>query len=170
MYKKSNSNMLTFALSFTLVIFGILSIIISNFNVKSYAESSILPLDFVDLSNLQNYPIENYFELNKPGDITFKKLPTPNCPTKVNNSDFYYKGGNFSVQNTSPQEVKNITVSITLPAGTNVTPSSRGGYTQDGNILKYKIASISAYSNVDTSYIHDYQAYWPVSTEIKCGY
>jgi hypothetical protein len=87
----------------------------------------------------------------------------------INNSDFYYKGGNVSVSNYGPTALNNIAIKIILPSGTNVSSSSGTSYLQTGNILRFYIPTINAYTNIDTSYIHNYLGFYPVSTTIECN-
>jgi hypothetical protein len=168
MYKKSNSILIVSCMSFALIISGILSITIGNPSTIANAGSPISSYSTVYSKHYKSPLLENHLKPMMYSNISYHPT-TQHCPIKVNNSDFYYKGGNFSVQNTSPSEVYNVTVTITLPAGVKILSSSLGGYNQHGNILQYHISSIAGYSNIDTSYVHDYLNYSHLSTTISCG-
>jgi hypothetical protein len=96
-------------------------------------------------------------------------LVSTSCPVVINNSDFYYKGGNVSVSNYGPIALNNIAIKIILPNGVIVSSSSGTSYLQTGNVLRFYISTIGAYSNIDTSYVHNYLGYNPIITTIECN-
>jgi hypothetical protein len=169
MYKKSNTNLLKLTLSITLIVFVLLTAVIGIPSKSAFAESSNSPSDSTATQNSGHHKKEKLPETPiHDGHNALQR--SSHCLIKINNSDFYYKGGNLSVQNTSPYLAKDIVVVITLPAGVKVSSSSQGGYSQQGNILKYNISSLPGYTNFDTSYVHDYLNYSPVVTNVSCGY
>jgi hypothetical protein len=73
------------------------------------------------------------------------------------------------VSNYGPTSINNIAIKIILPNGASVSSSSGTSYVQTGNILRFYIPTIGAYTNVDTSYVHNYLGYYPVTTTIECN-
>ena len=129
--------------------------------------SSSLPSSLSSISSLSSYPLSSSSSLISSSSSS--SSVSTSCPIVINNSDFYYKGGNVSVSNYGSMTLNNVAIKIILPSGVNVSSSSGTSYLQTGNILRFYIPSIGGYTNVDTSYIHNYLGYYPVTTTIECN-
>lgn len=137
----------------------------SSSTYSSSLSSSLLSSSY---SSVSSFPSSVSSSLSSLISSSSHSVPT-GCPVVINNSDFYYKGGNVSVSNYGPSAINNVAIKIILPNGANVSSSSGTSYIQTGNILRFYIPTIGAYTNIDTSYIHDYLGFYPVTTTIECN-